>query len=175
MNGAASCMTVAAGFDGAVMEGGRSPDPQECAGVETVRGTRPVPVVATRKSAEFESVSWQPSDFRMPPRLELRLVPLFTVVPPSPLLEAPQATRSTIRESGRAQGVKVAPQPSALPMFASATFPLAAPMLRLPDVRSAVKFAPSVPAPPSLTVRYLPAPIVVPAGIAKRPEAEDAN
>src|SRR5947207_1797447 len=136
------------------MVGGLFTTTQECVGLAAVRGTRPVPVVATTKSLLLLSVSWQPLDLRTPPLVELSALPLFTVVPPSPLFDAPHATESTMRASGSVHGVAVAPQPSAVPLLTRATLPLEADMLKPPEVKSALKFAPRVPAPPSFTVTF---------------------
>jgi hypothetical protein len=58
-----------------------------------------------------------------------------------------------MRASGSAQGVAVAPQPTAVPVVTSATLPAPAAMLRPPVVKSAVNVAPSVPVFPVLTSR----------------------
>src|SRR5688572_24758603 len=153
VNGALSCVTVAIGFAGALIDGARLLTPHVCGEDAALRGTRPLPVVATKKSSRLLSVSWQPSDLRTAPLEELRPMPLFTVVPPSPLFAAPHDTESTMRLSGSAHGVAVAPQPRAEPLLTSATLPLPAAMLRPVEVRSPVIGAPSEPAAPSLISR----------------------
>src|SRR4051812_41739603 len=173
VNGAASCATVVIGLAGGGMVGALFVGPvQECAGDALVRGTRPVPVVATVKSRLLLSLSVQPDALRTPPFVESSATLLLMVVPPSPLLATPHAARSAMLAFGSVHSVAVAPQARLALILARATLPLAADMLRLPEVRSAVNVAPSVPAPPSLISRYLPGAIVVVAGNAKMFEAD---
>ena len=109
--------------------------------------------VTTSKSLLLLSVSVQPLVLRTAPCVLTKAVPLFTVVLPSPLLEAPYETKSMIPVAGKPHGVAVAPHPSPVAPFTKATFPEPALNDKLVVVKSAVtgKSAPAVPTVPHCT------------------------
>jgi hypothetical protein len=117
-------------------------------------------LVTTSKSVKLLSVSWQPFIFRTAPVVMLKAA---TAAPPSALFAVPQESTSTIVVDGNVQGVAVAPQPRAVATFTNAIFPLAAPRLRLAEIKSGVtgRSTPAAPAVPTCISRYAPAAIVV--------------